>query len=69
MYHRHLFGEVFDLKPTSILIGLGIGWINVAQKRPDDPRAAEHRRTPRRKRKMGAERRLRFGVRRCSAAF
>ena len=45
----HLFSEVFDLKPTR---GLRIGWINVAQESPDDPKAAKRRRTPRRKREF-----------------
>src|SRR5438874_5718564 len=50
----YLYSEVFDLKPTSILIWLGSVGLNVAHKRPDDPKAAEHRRTPRREREFCA---------------
>src|SRR5205809_1969387 len=51
---RFVFSEVFDLKPTSILIWFWGRSDYVEQERPDDLRAAEHRRTPKRKREFCA---------------
>ena len=65
---EYLFSEVFDLKPTSVLIWVGsVGLIRAAATR----RSKSGRTLPQSKTwpSFGTLIRLRSGVRRCSAAF